>query len=153
MGMIARSKNQVTLIYSSNNRSGQKAYAYLKASDKPYLAIDISKTKISDTQWVELAKALNKRVGDLLNKSLLKMEIKDTEEFDDHDWIKIIQKNDEALSDAIVIKGEITKQINNPSAIMEFFQPDSAGMEQSPSDNNSLDIERTTEDEKFIDPK
>ncbi len=41
-------------------------------------------------------------------------------------------------------------QINDPTEILEFFEVDSAGLEQRPSEAKDLDIERTTGDEKFI---
>src|SRR5690606_5350586 len=152
MGVIARDKNQLTLIYSSNTRVGRQTLGYLTGIDKPYLSIDISKTKVSDTQWAEIAKELKVKIGDLVDKRQLDFEVNDTDEFDDHDWIKIIQKNDKAISQPIAIMGNVTKQIVNPPDIMQFFGVDSAGLEQSPSDNNSLDIERTTEGESFVPP-
>lgn len=152
MGVIARDDNQLTLIYSSNTRVGRHTLSYLTGMEKPYLTIDISKTKVSDTQWVEIAHALNVRVGDLVDKRQLDMDVKSTDEFDDHDWIKIIQKNDMAISRPIAIMGKRTKQIANPPEIMEFFEVDSAGLEQSPLNDNAPDLERTTENESFIEP-
>lgn len=152
MGVIARDENQLTLIYSSNTRVGRHTLSYLAGINKPYLDIDISKTKVSGTQWAEIAKALNVRVGDLVDKRQLNLNVEDTDKFDDHDWITIIQKNDMAISRPIAIMGNKTKQIANPPEIMEFFEVDSAGLEQSPSDNKSIDIARTTKDDTFIEP-
>lgn len=151
MGVIARNENQLTLIYSSNTRVGRHTLSYLAGIDQPYLDIDISKTKVSGTQWAEIAKALNVRVGDLVDKRQLNMDVESTDKFDDHDWITIIQKNDMVISRPIAIMGNRTKQIANPPEIMEFFKVDSAGLEQSPADNKSIDIERTTKDENFVD--
>ncbi len=72
MGQIARDEKQLTLIFSSNTRVGKRAYAYLKGlEDKRFLGIDIAKTKIPDTQWVEIADALDIPIGDLVDKKLL----------------------------------------------------------------------------------
>lgn len=150
MGVIARNERQLTLIYSSNTRVGTHTLSYLTGIDEPYLAIDLAKTKVSDTQWVEIAAALGVEIGDLVDKRVLGLEIDSTSEFDSNDWIKIIQKNDSVISRPIAICGKKTKQIDNPPEIMEFFKVDSAGLEQSPSNGDEPDLERTTDNENFI---
>ena len=150
MGVIARNENQLTLIYSSNTRVGRHTLSYLTGINGKYLAIDIAKTKVSDTQWVEIAEALGVKVGDLVDKRELDINTESSAEFGTNDWLKIIQKNDCAISRPIAIKGQRTKQIDNPPEIMEFFEVDSAGLEQSPSNDTDPDIERTTENENFI---
>ena len=153
MGIIARDKNQLTLIYSSNTRVGRHTLSYLTGIDKRYLSIDIAKTKVGDTMWVEIAEALGVKVGDLVDKRELDIASESTEDFDTNDWLKIIQFNDCVISRPIAINGSRTLQINNPTEILEFFEVDSAGLEQSPMEGNKLDIERTTENEDFIEKK
>jgi len=150
MGVIARNDNQLTLIYSSNTRVGRHTLSYLTGMDGKFLDIDIAKTKVSDTQWVEIADSLGVKVGDLVDTRELDLKAASTAEFGTNDWLKIIQNNDFVISKPIVIKGKITKQIDNPPEIMEFFEVDSAGLEQSPSNDTPPDIERTTEKENFI---
>ncbi|MBK5212524.1 MAG: hypothetical protein JJE55_02540 [Flavobacteriaceae bacterium] len=150
MGVIARNEKQVTLIYSSNTRVGRLTLSYLAGTDEKYLSIDLAKTKVSDTQWAEIADALGVKIGDLVDKRELDMSSESTAEFSSNDWLKIIQKNDSVISRPIAIKGKRTKQIDNPPEIMEFFGVDSAGLEQSPMDDGHLDIERTTDTENFI---
>ncbi|MEH6762995.1 MAG: hypothetical protein V7655_00725 [Aequorivita antarctica] len=150
MGVIARNDKQITLIYSSNTRIGTHTLSYLAGSDERYLAIDLAKTKVSDTQWAEIADELGVKIGDLVDKRQLEIDDESTTNFGSNDWLKIIQKNDSVISRPIVIKGKRTKQIDNPPEIMEFFEVDSAGLEQSPLNDANLDIERTTEDENFI---
>lgn len=154
MGMIARDDKQLTLLYSSTTRVGKHTLSYLTGIDKPYLAIDLVKTKLPGSQWVEIAKEMNVKVGDLVDKRQLGLDENTTHNFNTEDWIKIIQNNDNAISRPIVISGKITKQIANPPEIMEFFDVDSAGLNQTPSpDNSAIDIEKTTEGEDFIEPK
>lgn len=150
MGIIARNEDQLTLIFSSNTRVGKHTLSYLTGIDKKYLAIDIAKTKIGDTAWVEIADALNLKVGDLIDKRDLDIDLDSTRNFSTDDWLKIIQNNDFVISKPIVIKGNRTKQIDNPPEIMEFFEVDSAGLVQNPSEGKDLDIERTTQHEDFI---
>ncbi len=150
MGVIARDERQLTLIYSSNTRVGRHTLSYLTGLDEKYLAIDLAKTKVSDTQWAEIAETLGVKIGDLVDKRELDLNEESTAEFDSNDWLKIIQKNDFVISRPIAIKGKRTKQIDNPPEIMEFFEVDSAGLEQSPSNDTDPEIERTTENENFI---
>jgi arsenate reductase-like glutaredoxin family protein len=150
MGVIARDERQLTLIYSSNTRVGKHTLSYLTGLDEKYLAIDLAKTKVSDTQWAEIAASLGVKIGDLVDKRELDLSTESTAEFGSNDWLKIIQKNDSVISRPIAIKGKRTKQIDNPPEIMEFFEVDSAGLEQSPSNGTDPDIERTTENENFI---
>lgn len=150
MGVIARDDRQLTLIYSSNTRVGTHTLSYLTGIDEPYLAIDLAKTRVADTQWAEIADALGVKIGDLVDKRQLEIDAETTENFDSNDWLKIIQNNDSVISRPIVIMGTRTRQINNPPEIMEFFEVDSAGLEQSPSNDTQPDLERTTEKENFI---
>ena len=149
-GILARNENQLTLIFSSNTRVGRHTLSYLTGINGKYLAIDLAKTKIGDTIWVEIADALGVKVGDLVDKRELDIDSQSTEDFGTNDWLKIIQKNDFVISRPIAIKGQRTMQIDNPTEILEFFEVDSAGLEQSPMDEKDLDIERTTESEDFI---
>ncbi len=150
MGVIARNDKQLTLIYSSNTRVGNHTLSYLTGIDEKYLAIDLAKTRVADTQWADIAEALGVKIGDLVDKRQLDISADSTSEFDADDWLKIIQNDDSVISRPIAIKGKRTKQIDNPPEIMEFFDVESAGLEQSPSNDTAPDIEKTTENENFI---
>lgn len=150
MGIIARNERQLTLIYSSNTRKGTNTLSYLTAINDRYLAIDIAKTKITGTQWAEISDTLGVKIGDLVDTRELDFKGEEASNFTSEDWIKIIQNNDFVISKPIAIKGNKTMQINDPTEILEFFEVDSAGLEQRPSEAKDLDIERTTGDEKFI---
>lgn len=154
MGVLARDDKQLTLIYSSNTRVGVHTLSYLTGIDERYLAIDLAKTKVADTVWAEIANALGVKIGDLVDKRELDLSSESTENFSSTDWLKIIQSNDFVISRPIVIKGNRTMQIDNPTEILEFFEVDSAGIEQSPIDENTeIDLERTTEKENFIEKR
>jgi arsenate reductase-like glutaredoxin family protein len=150
MGVIARNEKQLTLIYSSNTRVGTHTLSYLTGIDVKYLAIDLAKTKVADTQWAEIAAALGVKIGDLVDKRELDIDDESTSNFGSNDWLKIIQNNDSVISRPIAIMGNRTKQIDNPPEIMEFFGVDSAGLNQDPPSGTEPDIERTTGKERFI---
>lgn len=129
MSIIARNDKQFTLIYSANSRVGTHALAYLQGIEDKLLAIDISKTKIADSQWVEIASALQVTVGDLVDKR--KVDAENTSEFDTDDWLKILQKKPDVLQHPIVINGSKTAQLDNGPEILKFFGVDSAGLEKT----------------------
>ena len=87
MGVIARDERQLTLIYSSNTRVGTHTLSYLTGIDEKYLAIDLAKTKVSDTQWAEIADALGVGIGDLVDKRQMDIEVESTAEFDSNDCL------------------------------------------------------------------
>jgi arsenate reductase-like glutaredoxin family protein len=150
MGVIARNEKQLTLIYSSNTRVGVHTLSYLTGIDARYLAIDLAKTKVADTQWAEIADSLGVKIGDLVDKRQLDIDTESTANFNSNDWLKIIQNNDSVISRPIAIMGKRTKQIDNPPEIMEFFGVESAGLKQSTPSGTEPDIESNTENEKFI---
>lgn len=67
MGVIATNKNEIRFYYSSLSSIGKQAMAFILASDKKVLAIDVSKTKVTGTQWVELANGLGMEVYQLID--------------------------------------------------------------------------------------
>lgn len=123
-------KRQITLYYDSTTQLGLKTYAAAQATKQDLLAIDISKNKVSGTQWVKLAAKMNKNVTELLDqdhnvfKGLYGNEkVILTEE----DAIKIIQKHPETLIFPIAERGDRSIQCINPGDIHFLFDPDSQG--------------------------
>jgi len=147
MGVLARDNRQFTLIYSSNTRVGTHVLSYAQALEDKLLAIDIAKTKVPDTEWAELAEAMNCKVGDLIDKRMV--EADDTSEFSTDDWLKILQHNDKVLSYPIAINGNRTKQIENAPEVLRFFGVDSAGLEKTMHTEDPT-IEKKTNGEHFI---
>ena len=124
MGVIAKNHRQIVLYYNSDTLLGRQTYAYVKSSRKKLLAIDLSRAKVTATQWVEIADSLNLKVSELINtghpdfiknygiESLVMVE---------HDWLKLLEKQPEVLSYPIVINGTQFLQIRNPSDFVKFM--------------------------------
>ena len=110
--------------------------------------IDISKVKVPGTQWAEVADALGKTIGDLVDKRILEDEDTNTSDFDSDDWIKILQNNDGVLTQPIAINGKKTVQIVNPPDVMNFFGVESAGIEKT-MHTEEPNIKPKTDDESF----
>ena len=129
MGVLARDDREFTLIYSSNTRVGKHTLSYIQGIRDKVNAIDIAQTKVPDTVWAELAETMGMSVGDLVDKRVVKAD--DTSEFDTNDWLKILQNNNEVLTQPIAINGKKTQQIVNPTDVLKFFNVDSAGLEKT----------------------
>jgi hypothetical protein len=83
----------------------------------------------------------------LVDKRVLD-EKTDYSNFDSDDWIKVLQNNNEVLTQPIAIKGKRVQQIENPPNIMEFFDVDSAGLKKTMHTDDPT-IEPTTNGEDF----
>ena len=151
MKSIARDENQITLIYNSENHVGERTFAHASAiKDKELQAIDIAKTPLTGTQWAELADGLNTDVKGLLSFENVSDddEIK-TADYDENDYIKIIEHRPELLAHPILIHGDAMKQIVNPTEAQEFLGVDSAGLEKKMMHEEPT-ISSTTKKEHFI---
>lgn len=127
MSLFSDNKNQVTCIYNGSNDIHKQTYAYINASRKKLLALDISKTNITGSQWAEIAQRLGKDIFELINFNSIN-ESRDS--ISKEDGIKILCRNPEALLGTIILNNDIARQITNPSKVMEFISPDSAGIEK-----------------------
>mgnify|MGYP003624153426 CR=1 FL=1 len=125
MGVFSDDKREITCIYNSKNSTDKQTVAYLNASRKSLLTIDISKQQLTGTQWVELSKRLNTDLKNLIDTSELEGDIKD---FNTDDCITILRENPDALRGAIVFTENKAEQITNPSKALGFIDPDSANI-------------------------
>ncbi|SFN74241.1 Arsenate reductase, glutaredoxin family [Bizionia echini] len=129
MGTIATDNGKVILYYNSENSLGQQAYAYVNASDRGILAIDISKTKVTGTQWAEIAANLNTNLSGLVNQE--HPDFKNNYKTEDaslsnDDWIKVLQNHPSSLRCPILIDGKTFHFIETPSEISKYFDKEEA---------------------------
>lgn len=127
MGVISTNKNEIKLYFHSENSIGKQIQAYVSASERKVLAIDISKTKVTGTQWTELAKGLGLPISSLINQEhpdFIK-NYGDHPDLDDDDWLKLLDKKPEVLTTPIAIIGERYVQLQSPSDFIKYIEPDS----------------------------
>ena len=144
MGVISTNNRKITIYYHSENSIGKQAYAYVKSSDKKLHAVDVSKTKVTGTQWAELASKLGKSISDLINKEhpgFTETYGEDPAIMEQHDWLKILQNEPQLLKYPIVIDGENYIQIKTAAEFKQYIDADSAGLNKEPLD------EQFTEDD------
>mgnify|MGYP001488659733 FL=1 len=153
MKSIARNDRTLTLIYSSETRVGQRTRAQIAGIDDKVLQdIDVSKQKLTGTQWAEIAEGLNKPIKELVDFDELEetSELNEDTDYDENDYINILNHNPKAFAHPVAILGEKMVLITNPTEIQEFLEVDSAGLKQNMMDDKP-DISRQTNGEKFID--
>ncbi|WP_434035248.1 hypothetical protein [Formosa sp. 4Alg 33] len=132
MGVLAEDSKQLTLIYSSESSVGKQTLAYANAADKKLLSIDISKTRVTGTQWAEVASKLGVKIGDLVDQDHPNF----VKNFGDkgailgsEDWIKILQNQPEVLRGCIVINGKESLVITNPSDLVKHLDVEGEDIE------------------------
>lgn len=124
MGVIATDKREINFYYSSNSSIGKQTLGYIRASDKKILEIDVAKTPLTGTQWVELADRLGCRVEDLIDRDhpdFIKHYGKNVDLGDEHEWLKLLEKEPDVFQHPIIINGDESLQIVNPSDVSLFL--------------------------------
>ncbi|TDU39573.1 hypothetical protein BXY82_1600 [Gelidibacter sediminis] len=127
MGVISTDNNEIKLFFHSENSIGKQIQAYVSASEKKLLAIDISKTNVTGTQWTELAAGLGIPISDLINKehpNFIK-NYGDLVDLEPEDWLKILDKQPEVLTTPVAIIGKKFVQLTSPSDFVKYIEPDS----------------------------
>ncbi len=124
MGVLAEDHKQLTLLYSSETTVGKQTLAYAEASDKNVLTIDVSKTKVTGTQWVEIAERLGTTVSHLVNTThpdFVKLYGSEAVNLSTDDWVKVLQKQPEVLKGCVVLNGLECLIVENPSDIVKYL--------------------------------
>ncbi|MGY8914690.1 MAG: arsenate reductase family protein [Flavobacteriales bacterium] len=124
MGTIAKDDQQLTIYFNSESTIGKQTHAYITASSKEIHAIDISKEKITGTQWAELADKLSVDLSDLIDTEHPKFKETYGEQdvaLEEHDWIKILQGQPTVITWPIVVNGNQFIQIKNPSDVVKHI--------------------------------
>lgn len=126
MGVISTDENEIKLYFNSKSSIGMQVEGYVMASNKKILTIDISKTKVTGTQWTELAHGLGVSISDLINKEHpdFTQNYGENVDLDDEDWLKVLENNPEVLSDPIAIVGHKYVQLHGPTDFLKYLEPD-----------------------------
>lgn len=124
MGVINKHPRQITLYYSSETSVGKQTYAYISASKKHVLAIDISKTKVTGTQWADMAENLELPIADLINREhpdFTQNYGTAPVDMDENDWLKVLQQHPEVLVFPIAVNGDEYRLLKDPSDFMRLM--------------------------------
>ncbi len=132
MSIISTNKNMIKVYYSSESSVGKQTFGYVNASYKEILAIDVTKTNVTGTQWKEMAEHLGISIGDLVDKEhpVFNEKFEKDVNLDETGWIKVLDENPSVLNYPVVILGEKYLQIKNPSDIEKQLDPNSQGLDE-----------------------
>lgn len=125
MGSIATNKREIILYYNSETSLGKQAYGFVQTSTKKILAIDISKTKLTGMEWLEIAEQLHTTISNLVNQDHpdFKHNYGDPGiSLDEEDWIKVLQKHPETLRYPILVNGTVFSFVETPSDISKSLE-------------------------------
>lgn len=133
MGVLAKSNKQLIYIYSEDSVFGKKLLPYVESMQKPTRVININKEKISDTVWMEIVGMLKRPFREMLSKEYLNtMNSLENKDFNENDWLKIINHYPKLLQKPIAINGYKARVINNRSGIFEFFDIEGTNFDKTP---------------------
>ncbi len=124
MGVISKNNRQIKLYYNSKTSLGKQTIAYINASEKKILTIDISKTKVTGTQWLEIVNKLNIDISELVNQNhpdFVKIYGDKEVNLSEDDWLKLIEKKPIVVTYPIVINGKQFLQIKTPSDFAKYL--------------------------------
>ncbi len=132
MGVISTDENQIKLFYHSENSLGKQTHGYVQSTDKKILAIDIAQTKVTGTQWIELARNLGVTVDKLINKEHpdFTQNYGEDADMEEEDWLKVLDKMPIVLTYPIAIIGNNYVQLKGPADFVKYMEPDSEGLDE-----------------------
>lgn len=134
MGIIADDKREIRFFYNSQSSLGKRALGYIRASNKKVLDIDVINTKVTATQWAELATGLNKHASELVDKEhpdFINEFGKNVDLSDEHDWLDLLENQPHILKQPIILNGKDFKQIKSPSEVNRFLKSESYGIKKN----------------------
>lgn len=124
--MISRKDNLINLYYHPNHINSKKCIAIANANKAAVQAIDIEKTRISQTHWSEMAELLNISVIDMVDLEHDKVVSKfgKVPEIDEFSALKIIQNNPEVVKAPVAIRGQKAVFAKNSRDILKLQNTD-----------------------------
>ncbi len=124
--MISRKDNLINLYYHPKHLNAKKCIAIANANKAAVQAIDIEKTRISQTHWSEMAELLNISVIDLvdLEHELVVSKFGSKPDIDEFSALKIIQNSPEVVKSPVAIRGEKAVFAKNSRDILKLQNAD-----------------------------
>jgi len=126
MGVLSENERQLNFYYYPDHKLSKEALAYAESSDAKLNAVNIKNTKITGTQWVELANMLGGKVEDFLEKEhpVFREKFDKNTSFGTEDAIKILQNNPEILIFPIATRGKKAVYVKMMTDVLQLTKPD-----------------------------
>ncbi|MCB0652971.1 MAG: hypothetical protein KDC85_16960 [Saprospiraceae bacterium] len=122
MKKFTAGRTQITIYYNPRTRGGRQVLAYAQQTPHSILALDITKTSPTPTQWLKIAEKLKLDVQDLVLTEHPSFKKRYGESsLGKEDWLKVIKQNPDVIMQPIVIKGNDIHLVTTPSYILKLI--------------------------------
>lgn len=127
MGVIAKSENELKLYYHPGTRMAQQCIAVAETIKAEKVLINLKEVKLTETQWGEISKLLDKEPIELINTDhpFIEETLGDNPDMDPNQALKVLVNNPEVLRHPIVMKGDKIIEVTGINDLMQFQETDS----------------------------
>jgi len=113
----------MTIFFLGESIRAEKTLALAKSEGIPILEINLLKNPLTGTQIEDLATLPGLKIIDLVNKEHpYFLEHFDHDDFNERDWLTIMEKNPKIIKQPIVLRGNKSLLIETPTDILKLFK-------------------------------
>jgi arsenate reductase-like glutaredoxin family protein len=127
MGVISKSNRELKLYYHPDSRIAIQSIAVAEATKAQKVLINLVEVKVTETQWAELSRLLNKQPSELINTDhpFIKKTLSDHPELDENQALLVLAKNPEVLMHPIAMRGKKVIEVKGINDLMALQENDS----------------------------
>jgi arsenate reductase-like glutaredoxin family protein len=127
MGVISKSNRELKLYYHPDSRIAIQSIAVAEATKAQKVLINLVEVKVTETQWAELSRLLNKQPSELINTDhpFIKKTLRDHPELDENQALLVLAKNPEVLMHPIAMRGKKVIEVKGINDLMALQENDS----------------------------
>ncbi|SDG85654.1 arsenate reductase family protein [Psychroflexus sediminis] len=127
MGVIAKSDHELKLYYHPGNRIAKQSIAVAEASKAKKVLVNLAEENLTETQWGELSRLLDKDPTELIDTShpFIKETLSKNPDLNPNQAVKILKMNPEVLKHPIAMRGDKVIQVKGINDIMHLQEADS----------------------------
>jgi arsenate reductase-like glutaredoxin family protein len=127
MGVIAKSDNELKLYYHPDNRIAKQSIAVAEATKAEKVLINLAEVKLTETQWAEISRLLDKDPSELINTDhpFVKEKLSEHPELDENQALKILVHDPQVLKHPIAMRGKKVIEVKGINDIMKLQEMDS----------------------------
>jgi arsenate reductase-like glutaredoxin family protein len=127
MGVISKSNRELKLYYHPDSRIAIQSIAVAEATKAQKVLINLVEVKVTETQWAELSRFLNKQPSELINTDhpFIKKTLSDHPELDENQALLVLAKNPEVLMHPIAMRGKKVIEVKGINDLMALQENDS----------------------------
>lgn len=128
--MLLKNPTQINLYFNPKTALGKKSLAIATVNKAIVNGIDITKTRISQTDWSQMADMLNIQIQDLIDKNseFIAANSLGNLNFDNFDALKIIQNNPEVVTKPIAVYKDKILLAQHENDLLKLQSPDSGNI-------------------------